>query len=108
MVLSRVSVDLVSAPFKMDLIHLFKDCDDPSNFLRPAMRSLLVGTKPSVLDALLRFWYQWWPAITGVLDALLRTWYQWWPAITGVLDALLRTWYQWWPAITGFLHQSAL
>ncbi|XP_052794757.1 anoctamin-4-like isoform X2 [Mya arenaria] len=35
-------VDYISAPFKMDNIHIFEDYDDPSNFFRPAMRSLLV------------------------------------------------------------------
>ncbi|XP_053399972.1 anoctamin-7-like isoform X3 [Mercenaria mercenaria] len=35
-------VDMVSAPFQMDRIHLYENFNDPTNFFRPSLRSLLV------------------------------------------------------------------
>ena len=36
-------VDMVSAPFLMSRIHLYDKYDDPTNFFRPSVRSLLVS-----------------------------------------------------------------
>ena len=41
--LLHIVVDLVSAPFKMDRIHLYENYEDPTNFFRPSLRSLLVS-----------------------------------------------------------------
>ncbi|KAL4230701.1 hypothetical protein ACF0H5_011077 [Mactra antiquata] len=34
-------IDMVSAPFVMERMHLYQDHDDPTNFFRPSIRSLL-------------------------------------------------------------------
>ena len=42
-IFSYFTVDMVSAPFKMDRMQLFEHYDDPTNFFRPSIRSLLVS-----------------------------------------------------------------
>ena len=37
-----VSVDYISAPFKMNKIEMFEGYDNPTHFFRPSLRSLLV------------------------------------------------------------------